>query len=506
MDEKKTDENSLFDMLCKNDKIPFHMPGHKRNCEKNSALFRLGAAYDITETDGFDNLHNAEGILKKSMETAANLWGSERSFYLVNGSSGGILSAIFACVPFGGRVICARNCHKSVYNALKIRGAKAEFVNPKYDAQTGICGEISAADIENICRKYEICGKSETVENGGKTCKSNEKSGEKSEKNGEKHCGVSLVILTSPTYEGVISDVEKICKSAHKFNVPVLVDEAHGAHLSFGNFEKSAVKCGADIVVQSLHKTLASLTQTAILHICSPRVNAESVRENLAVFQTSSPSYIFMASIDLLVCSLCENKDEIFAAWQRRLDEFYANIGNLKKLEILTEKYNLGFALDRSKIVILTHKTNISGKELMEILRRKYNIECEMCSARYVVAMTGMGDSDENLSALSNALMQIDKTLNPRSNGEISIYPTKYETVMSAFCADGKNCRETDFETSKGEVSAEYIFAYPPGIPIIIPGEKISAEILKNVEIYNSNGIELLGTKGGNGKKIHIVS
>lgn len=470
--DKNFAEKSLFNILAENEKIPFHMPGHKRNGALFPTLAKLGAEYDITEIDGFDNLHNAEGILKNSMRLASKLWGSLRSFYLVNGSTGGIISAIFSCVPFGGRVICARNCHKSVYNALKIRGAKAEFINPKYDPKTGICGEISPEDVKKACENFD---------------------------------GASLVIITSPTYEGVISDVGAICETAHKFNIPVLVDAAHGAHLSFGNFEKSAVHCGADIVVQSLHKTLASLTQTAILHVCSARVDTEKLYENLAIFQTSSPSYFFMASIDLLVRTLCEKKDEIFSDWQKRLDEFYQKTESLKNLEILSEKYNFGFAFDRSKIVILTHKTNISGAKLMKILRDEYSIECEMCSAKYVVAMTGMGDSNENMQKFADALLEIDKTLKSHKNSEISIYPQKFESVMTAFDTEKYINRETDFKTAENEISAEYVFAYPPGIPIIIPGERVSAEIIKIIEIYNKNGIELLGTKGGNGEKIHII-
>ena len=472
MNDKNFAEKSLFDMLDENKKIPFHMPGHKRNGAVFPTLAKLGAYCDITEIDGFDNLHNAVGTLKDSMRLASKVWGSLQSFYIVNGSTCGIISAIFSCVPFGGRVICARNCHKSVYNALKMRGAKAEFINPKYDSKTGICGEISTEDVKKACENFD---------------------------------GASLVIITSPTYEGVISDVSAICETAHKFNVPVLVDEAHGAHLSFGNFAKSAVHCGADIVVQSLHKTLASLTQTAILHVCSPRVDTEKLHENLAVFQTSSPSYLFMASIDLLVRTLCEKKDEIFYEWQKRLDDFYKKTANLKNLEILTEKYNFCFEFDKSKIVILTHKTNISGAKLMKILRDEYNIECEMCSAKYVVAMTGMGDSDENMQKFADAILEIDKTLKPHNNSEISIYPQKFESVMTAFDAEKYDERETDFKTAENEISTEYVFAYPPGIPIIIPGEKISTEIIKITEIYNENGIELLGTKGGNGEKIHII-
>ena len=212
-----------------------------------------------------------------------------------------------------------------------------------------------------------------------------------------------------------------------------------------------------------------------------------------------------MASMDLLVRTLCEEKDAIFRAWQKRLDGFYKKTKALKNLQILDEKYNLGFAFDKSKIVILTHKTNISGSELMKILRDKYNIECEMCSVKYVSAMTGMGDNDENMQKLSDALLEIDKTLKPYNNSELLIYPQEFESVMTMFDTEKYDNCETSFKNAENEICAEYIFAYPPGMPIIIPGEKVSKEIIKIVEIYNRNGIELLGTKGGNGEKIHII-
>ena len=212
-----------------------------------------------------------------------------------------------------------------------------------------------------------------------------------------------------------------------------------------------------------------------------------------------------MASIDLLVRNLYINSDIIFSDWEKRLDDFYDRIKNLKNLEILTENYNLGYAFDKSKIVILTHKTNISGSRLMDILRKEYNIECEMCSAKYVVAMTGMGDSDENLQKLSDALIHIDSLLTARKCEQLLLYPKNFKKVFCALDAENKDFCEIDIKNAKGKICAEYVFAYPPGIPIIIPGEEITGEILEIIEIYKSNGISLIGSKNGNFEKIHII-
>ena len=245
------------------DYLPMHMPGHKRNIKLLGE--KLPYRIDITEIDGFDDLHHPEGIIKEIEEKAKKIYKSNKSFILVNGSTCGILAGIRSVVNYGDKVLVARNSHKSVYNAIEINCLNPIYVLPKID-KYGINKNIKADDIENIL---------------------------------EKNKDIKLVIITSPTYEGVLSDVKSIVNIAHKYKVPVLVDEAHGAHLSFmenSNFE--ALNCGADIVIQSLHKTLPALTGTAILHIKGDLVKEEDVRRELSIFETSSPSYILMSSID----------------------------------------------------------------------------------------------------------------------------------------------------------------------------------------------------------------
>ena len=225
---------TLLELLEENKKIPMHMPGHKRNTALSPYLKKLGADVDITEITGFDNLNNACGILKESMEKAANLRKADRAFYLVNGATGGILAAVSALVGNGDKVIVARNCHKSVYNAIELAGAVPVFVLPKVDEKTGIPGDIKKEDIENEIKTNP---------------------------------DARLVIITSPTYEGIVSDIKGISEACHKAGIPLLVDAAHGAHLGYGyGFPEDAYTQGADISVESLHKTLPSLTQTAICY------------------------------------------------------------------------------------------------------------------------------------------------------------------------------------------------------------------------------------------------
>lgn len=436
--------------------LPMHMPGHKRNAALAPYLSELGAEIDITETEGFDNLHSPKGILREEMERTAALWGSGRSFWLVNGSTSGILAGIKAAVPAGGTVICARNCHRSVYNGLRLIGARTVFLMP--EARGEALGPLSADCVAQALKK---------------------------------HPGTALVIVTSPTYEGVLSDIPAICRAAHTKGVPVLVDEAHGAHLGFGHgFPDGAVKAGADIVVHSLHKTLPSLTQTAVLHLNGRLVNPQRVSEALSVFQTSSPSYLLMASISGCVDLLKSRGEEMFARWSESLSRFYKKAENLKNLSVIH-----GEGRDPSKIVISTERAGISGADLAKILR-EYRIEPEMAAGSYVVAMTGMGDTPKSLDRLYAAL--------EKANAGMKLHepcgflpPVLPEAVISP--GEAEKCPKITVELSKaeGRISGESVWAYPPGIPLVIPGERITAQLINLMNEYTARGIPLESTTGG---------
>ena len=218
------------------DAYPFHMPGHKRR-----------------EIDGFDNLHHAEGILKDAMDEAAAIYGTDRSWYLVNGSTCGILSAVFATTENGGKILTARNCHKAVYHAICLNRLEAEYLYPEEITEFGINGGIRAEDVRKALEKDAMHCAGNSGDVRGKITK------------------IQAVLITSPTYEGVVSDIRAIADAAHEYGIPLIVDEAHGAHLEYADqchsFPKSALEYGADIVIQSLHKTLPCFTQTAILHV-----------------------------------------------------------------------------------------------------------------------------------------------------------------------------------------------------------------------------------------------
>ncbi|HWP79797.1 MAG TPA: hypothetical protein VN446_04065 [Candidatus Acidoferrum sp.] len=438
---------------------PMHMPGHKRNGALAPYLARLAADLDMTEVEGLDNLHGAEGILREGMARTAALWGGKRAFWLVGGSTCGVLAGVYAAVPAGGKVLCARNCHKAVYNGLLLRGADPVFFMPENERETGIYGLVSPAAIASLLNE---------------------------------HPDTKLIILTSPTYEGIVSDVGEICRVAHGRGIPVLVDEAHGAHLGFGHgFPDGAVHAGADIVVQSLHKTLPSLTQTAVLHVNGDLVDERLVADALAIFETSSPSYLLMSSVSGCTELLYERGEELFAAWQRRLTAFYEKTAGLKRLSVMRPKC----AHDPSKLVILTGRAGMTGARLAAILREDYRIETEMAAGNYLIAMTGMGDTGEMMDAFACALQGIDRKA---AGGSLTPFPAPVLPRRAVPFAEARGGPSTAVLLTKaaGRVCAETIWAYPPGIPLIVPGEVISNEMVELLAQYGEAGVHLKSTSG----------
>ncbi|MBQ1186883.1 MAG: aminotransferase class V-fold PLP-dependent enzyme [Clostridia bacterium] len=435
---------------------PFHMPGHKRQKKWLDGLTDC----DITEISGADDLHAPNGIIKDAQIKAAKLFGTVATIFLSGGSTAGVLSAVSSVCDFGSKIIIARNCHKSVYNACKINGLEVTYVYPAVKHRLGVFGEVSPADIDIAM----------------------------------KQSGAKVVVITSPTYEGIVSDIKTIAKTVHKNGGILVVDSAHGAHLGLNDyFPKSARALGADIVIESAHKTLPCLTGAAMLHICSHRVSYMLLREKIATFETSSPSYPIICSIDRAVTKICEK--DLFTPYVKRLENFYEKAGNLKHLYLFTSA-----DFDKGKLVICTEKTNISGFELKKLLLENYKIETEMAMPNYTLAMTSIADTDQGFNRLLEALTEIDKTLTTENKG-FAYPPPKAETVKNF---NGGEMQFLTFKDCKNKVSAEFIYAYPPGSPIIAPGEKISGEILEYLDHLYSSGAQILSSLGNYPEHIAI--
>lgn len=493
------------------DVYPFHMPGHKRN--RQLMDMPPVADMDITEIDGFDNLHHARGVIREAQERAARVCGADRTWFLVNGSTCGLLSAIFACTHWGGRILVARNCHKAVYNAIELNGLQPVYVYPKLYNDYGIHGAVDPSQVRRLLEKYP---------------------------------DIQAVIITSPTYEGVLSDIRAIADVVHGFGLPLIVDEAHGAHLGYSpEFEASAITCGADLVIQSLHKTLPSMTQTALLHQCGGRVDTGWVEKYLAMFQSSSPSYVMMAGIDRCMGLLERDGAALFSAYAARLARLRTALeGRLKNIRLLgTDDLCTvpGSRYDASKLVLKVDSgMPHGGKWLYDSLLTKYHLQLEMASAEYALAMTSLADTDAGFLRLYEAVCELDERLDgvglegadPPSAGLTGAGSTgglssSADFAGAAFagaasagtdrsqaaCADlaamlasspevpEMTCFDTRQRVSEhvpradccGRISAEYLYIYPPGVPFLVPGERITDGALELIRYYESAGLEVLG-------------
>ena len=480
------------------DAYPFHMPGHKRREIPDGIPGGFPDPYgiDITEIDGFDNLHHAEGILKDAMETVAAIYGADRSWYLVNGSTCGILSAVFATTENGGKILTARNCHKAVYHAICLNRLEAEYLYPEEITEFGINGGIRAEDVRKALEKdaMRCAGNSGNVR--GKITK------------------IQAVLITSPTYEGVVSDIRAIADAAHEYGIPLIVDEAHGAHLEYADqchsFPKSALEYGADIVIQSLHKTLPCFTQTAILHVKGKLVDQDRISRYLSMFQTSSPSYLFMAGMERCIRYMDGDGRNEMIRYEKRLERFMERMEGLQVLEVLDReicgKYRTVAGWDPSKIVVSTMRAeDFHGEELAETLRRKYHLEMEMTAPEYVIAMTSLMDTEEGFERLGTALLEIDGALRRRTESgrkekAASETPEGLESKLSHPVRRMLICEAMDADTERtalqdtvGKVSAEFVYLYPPGIPIIAPGEVFTDAIVEKIMAYKAAGLLVQG-------------
>lgn len=505
---RKEKQPGLLELLTEyagSDAYPFHMPGHKRREIPDGIPGGFPDPYgiDITEIDGFDNLHHAEGILKDAMETAAAIYGADRSWYLVNGSTCGILSAVFATTENGGKILTARNCHKAVYHAICLNRLEAEYLYPEEITEFGINGGIRAEDVRKALEKDAMRCAGNSGDVRGKITK------------------IQAVLITSPTYEGVVSDIRAIADAAHEYGIPLIVDEAHGAHLEYADqchsFPKSALEYGADIVIQSLHKTLPCFTQTAILHVKGKLVDQDRVSRYLSMFQTSSPSYLFMAGMERCIRYMDGDGRNGMVRYEKRLEHFMERMEGLQVLEVLDReicgKYRTVAGWDPSKIVVSTMRAeDFHGEELAETLRRKYHLEMEMTAPEYVIAMTSLMDTEEGFERLGTALLEIDGALRCRmepeqqkEKGELKekercetpeglesklSHPIRRMLICEAMDADTER---TALQDTVRKVSAEFVYLYPPGIPIIAPGEVFTDAIVEKIMAYKAAGLLVQG-------------
>lgn len=418
----------LNDKISKLNTYPFHMPGHKRN-EK----FKItGAQSDITEIDGFDNLHCPKGVLSELEKDISKIFGYKKSIISVNGSTCAVLSAICAVCEKGDKIIIARNCHKSVYNACFLRELDVIYLEPDFIEKLGVYGKINQKSVDGSLKDNP---------------------------------DAKALVITSPTYEGIVSEI--------KSNIPLIVDAAHGAHFGFAEWlPKRAV---GDIVIQSLHKTLPSLTQTAVVHIDNEKYFSK-VKMYMDIFETSSPSYVLLSSVDRCIDFLKTGK-EVFKNYKKLIDGFYEKVKEIENVSVYPND-------DLTRLIISAK--GYTGAELSEHLRNN-NIEPEGATLNFVILISTVCDSKQGFDLLYNALNCLEKR-----NG-INRF-TKKIAVAKKRCKSSEigETSATPLEKSVGKICATYVFAYPPDVPIIIPGEIITKEIIDYIKLCLEKGVNII--------------
>ena len=442
--------------------VSFHMPGHK-----GSAIYKkFGYTEflekmmdcDITEIIGADNLFQTEGILKAAQEEYAKLYGVKRAYMLVNGTSGGVIAAIMASVPKGGKLVMARNSHKAIYNALLLADIQPVYAYPEMIEEYGISGEITAEEITRCL---------------------------------DENPDASAVILPSPNYYGICSDIRKIAEIVHARGKILIVDQAHGAHLKFfsdcgfSDMPQSAEEQGADIAVNSIHKTLASFTQSAALTFNSDLLDHYTLEDKLQMIQSTSPSYILMGSLDINADIIKNHKEEVFTAWHDALAYFYAEAENISGLAVIRDA-----KLDFTKINLDMSAYGLSGAELEHLLMEK-GIYAELTTGNILMCMTGIGNTKEHMDRLLAALKEIAAS-HPLVEGKKQTPPAVLEARFE-LCAVPAKKERIPLEMGAGRICASSIIPYPPGIPFICPGERITEEVITYIAALREAGEKVIG-------------
>lgn len=424
------------------DMLPMHMPGHKGK----AFSFPNPYCIDITEIPGFDNLHDAQEILKASMDKAASIYKSDKSIYLVNGSTCGILSAIMACVPKKGHILLARNAHISAFHAVQLLDLRVTYLYPQNCSKYTICGSISPEEVKAAL---------------------------------DLNPDISAVLIISPTYEGVLSDISSIAEICHCHNIPLIVDEAHGAHLPFSEeLPASAISQGADIVIQSLHKTLPSFTQTAIMHIKSQFADTNKILSSLKIFETSSPSYLFLAAIEQCISYMNTEGKALLSAHVKNIYSIRKEISRLSNIQLL-EKTDGVYDIDITRLALFT---SADAHILDDYLRDIQHIQTEMALTSHIVCITTLCDTREDLIRLLEALKAADKYMDSLkaaatdTNKAVMINQCPKSDLTIAAALECPKVR-LSLNEAINHICCEYIYAYPPGIPIILPGEILTQDI-----------------------------
>jgi arginine decarboxylase len=450
----------LFDAmvnLAESRKVSFHTPGHKSG-KGISTRFRkfVGPrifSIDLTTLDEVDSLQNPTGVIKEAQELAAKAAGADRSYFLVNGTTVGNHAMVASTTGPGDKVLIARNCHRSVLTGLIMSGAQPIFFQPDFDRHLKLTLNV----------KFEAARDAIDANPGARA-----------------------LLITSPNYYGLCADIEKIIPYAHEKGLVVFVDEAHGPHLKFNSkLPKCALECGADLCVQSTHKIVGGMTQASMLHVKAGRINIDDVTNTLKLLQTTSPSYILMASLDLARMQMATEGKKLLNRTIKLAEDARSKIQKINGIKCFGKELakSVGMAdMDVTKLTITVSDMGISGYHVSHLLNTRFDIQVEMADPFHVLVIVSIGDRQDDLDRLVEALQQISaetglqEALLPLDKVRPPMLQNRYAmTPRKAFYSDSELVSVND---SVGRVSTEIVTVYPPGIPLLVPGEEISQDAI----------------------------
>ncbi|MFY9197746.1 MAG: aminotransferase class I/II-fold pyridoxal phosphate-dependent enzyme [Acutalibacteraceae bacterium] len=459
--------------------VPFDVPGHKRgkgNKDLKDFLGEQCLEVDVNSMKLLDNLCHPVGVIKEAEELAASAFGAKEAFFMVNGTTSAVQAMILSVLRKGDKIILPRNVHRSVINALVLCGAVPVYINPQVSQRLGITLGMSVSDVKNAILKNP---------------------------------DAKAVLVNNPTYYGVCSNIKEIVKLAHEKDIKVLVDEAHGTHFYFGdNMPVSAMSAGADMSAFSMHKSGGSLTQSSFL-LCGEGANPSYVRQIINLMQTTSGSYLLLSSLDISRRNLALNGKNIFSKVVELSEYAREEINKIGDYYAFSSELINGdsvFDFDITKLSINTFDLGLAGIEVYDILRDEYDIQIEFGDIGNILAYVSVGDKNyKNIERLIGALTEIRRLYKKDKIGMLKqeyINPTVELSPQEAFYADKKSVL---LEQSVGEICTEFVMCYPPGIPILAPGEKITKDVVDYILYAKEKGCFLTGLEDLEIQRINIL-
>lgn len=474
MDQTKTPLFSALKGHIRKDPISFHVPGHKsgtvfpyEGLESYQSILKL----DQTEISGLDDLHDPEGVIKEARELLSGLYGTKSSFFLVNGSTAGNLAMILSVCGLNDIVLVQRNSHKSIVNALELSGAVPVFLALEYDETVKVAGGVKLSTVQKALKIYPQA---------------------------------KAVILTSPNYYGMTGQLEEIINEVHSYDIPVLVDEAHGPHFILGRpFPASAVSLGADAVVHSAHKMLPAMTMGSFLHINGSRMDLERLKHYLQVLQSSSPSYPIMASLDLARCYLAGLLDKGINGLYKDIESFKNALSEIDAVKAVESEAE-GIKTDPLKLTLQT-RSALSGFELQKKLENE-GVFTELADPQNVLLVLPLSpgyDFKRAAESIQNAFAGLERT--EERKGPI-IFGQEEISKMAVCYKDlkGYNKEVVSLSDSVGSISAQMVVPYPPGIPILMPGEIINRDHIEGIKQLQELGARFQGAPSIKEQRLQI--